>query len=541
MALMLERKASKDEILELYLNDVYLGQRGSFAHPRRRRSGAAVLRQGRQQPHARRSGDDRRRDPVAVACRRSTTPERAQGAAQRRAAGDGRRRLHHRRTPPSARPNEPLAVVQRALDAEAPYFVDYVGQTLDEQYPGLDRDDRTPLDVYTTLDLHLQRLAQDARARRADARRRAARADASASGKAQAALIAVDPRTGEILAFVGGRSYNQSQYNRAVSARRQPGSVFKPFVYLAAFEQRRGRGPHRPHAGDARRRRADDVRRSTTRSGRRELRERVRRPDHAPARARAFAQPRDDQGRRADRLRQRRGALEAARRRHARRSAYPSIALGVFEATPFEIATAYTLFPERRRRSGRSACSHDRRAAARRSCRTPIAPPTTIARPDTTFLVDEHDAQRAQRRHRRRRARGRLHARRRRQDRHDQRPARRLVRRLHAGAADGGLGRLRRQPAARPERRAGGAADLDAVHDDARSPATPNVPFDAPDGHHLRRHRPRHRQARRRPPARASSTKRSSPAPSRRSLRAARRSSAMPQAGGQCGARGPRS
>src|SRR4029434_6973382 len=52
----------------------------------------------------------------------------------------------------------------------------------------------------------------------------------------QAALIAVDPRTGDILAMVGGRSYNQSQYNRAVQARRQPGSVFKPFVYLAAFE-----------------------------------------------------------------------------------------------------------------------------------------------------------------------------------------------------------------------------------------------------------------------------------------------------------------
>jgi len=54
--------------------------------------------------------------------------------------------------------------------------------------------------------------------------------------RAQAALIALDPRTGEILALVGGRSYNQSQYNRAIAARRQPGSVFKPFVYLAAFE-----------------------------------------------------------------------------------------------------------------------------------------------------------------------------------------------------------------------------------------------------------------------------------------------------------------
>ena len=68
--------------------------------------------------------------------------------------------------------------------------------------------------------------------------------------------------------------------------------------------------------------------------------------------------------------------------------AYPSIALGVFEATPFEIATAYTLFPERRRRSGRcSVHLADRRAAARTSpCRTD-APPTTVARPDTTFLV----------------------------------------------------------------------------------------------------------------------------------------------------------
>ena len=54
---------------------------------------------------------------------------------------------------------------------------------------------------------------------------------------AQAALIAIDPRTGEILAWVGGRSYNQSQYNRVLTARRQPGSVFKPFVYLAAFEK----------------------------------------------------------------------------------------------------------------------------------------------------------------------------------------------------------------------------------------------------------------------------------------------------------------
>jgi len=56
-------------------------------------------------------------------------------------------------------------------------------------------------------------------------------------GRAEAALLAIDPKTGDILAMVAVALYNQSQYNRAVAARRQPGSVFKPFVYLTAFEQ----------------------------------------------------------------------------------------------------------------------------------------------------------------------------------------------------------------------------------------------------------------------------------------------------------------
>src|SRR3954449_3763604 len=131
--------------------------------------------------------------------------------------------------------HEPLLVVQRALEAEAPYFVDFVGQTLAEQYPGLTTTTTQAVDVYTTLDLHLQRLAQDAV--RDGLTQVGSLLRKSKRGKAEAALIAVDPRTGEILAFVGGRSYNQSQYNRAIVSRRQPGSVFKPFVFLTAFEQ----------------------------------------------------------------------------------------------------------------------------------------------------------------------------------------------------------------------------------------------------------------------------------------------------------------
>ena len=133
-----------------------------------------------------------------------------------------------------------MQVVQRALESQAPYFVDLVGQTLAEQLPGL-AGVTSSLDVYTTLDIHLQRIAQDVlregivRVDEILARRKRQR-------QAQAALIAVDPRTGEVLALVGGRSYNQSQYNRAVAAKRQPGSVFKPFVYLAAFERAAAEG-----------------------------------------------------------------------------------------------------------------------------------------------------------------------------------------------------------------------------------------------------------------------------------------------------------
>ena len=109
-------------------------------------------------------------------------------------------------------------------------------------------------------------------------------------------------------------------------------------------------------------------------------------------------------------------------------------------------------------RCGRCTADHD--ASSRTARRSPVRPAESrpVARADTTYLVtnmmrsviNEGTGAGA-------RAAG-LHARRRRQDRHDQRPARRLVRRLHAGAADGRLGRLRQQPADRPERVAGRAA-----------------------------------------------------------------------------------
>ena len=116
--------------------------------------------------------------------------------------------------------------------------------------------------------------------------------------------------------MVGGRSYNQSQFNRAVSASRQPGSVFKPFVYLAAFERAAEDGTGAV-AGHARQRRTDDVRCERNAVEPVQLRERVRRRDHAAARARDVAQCGDGQSRGDGRLRSRRRPLAPHRRRHA--------------------------------------------------------------------------------------------------------------------------------------------------------------------------------------------------------------------------------
>ena len=118
----------------------------------------------------------------------------------------------------------------------------------------------------------------------------------------------------------------------------------------------------------------------------------------------------------------------------APREPIPSIALGVFELTPIEVAEVYTRVPEHA-----ASCSTLTGIARIISGDDTIVPdahePRDVARPETTLPRHEHDAERHQRGHRRRRPRQRLHARRRRQVRHDQRPAGRLVRRLHAGAA----------------------------------------------------------------------------------------------------------
>ncbi len=134
-------------------------------------------------------------------------------------------------TPVGARP-------EAVESSDAPYFVDLVTQTLEEKFP--DRDFRgSKYNIYTTLDLDLQRDAVEAVRKgivETDTqwKKRNKNYGTPAFPKAQVALIALDAQTGELLALQGGRSYGETQLDRAL-AKRQPGSSFKPFVYAAAL------------------------------------------------------------------------------------------------------------------------------------------------------------------------------------------------------------------------------------------------------------------------------------------------------------------
>ncbi len=133
----------------------------------------------------------------------------------------------------------PVQVAATPGIRRAPYFTDYVTDFV-KSIPGLDGRLKG-LKVYTTLDTEMQADAQDAlenNLKRIErARPRLRRRDRLK--RLQSAMVALDPNTGAILAMVGGRNYAASQYNRVTTALRQPGSAFKPIVYLSALDPSR--------------------------------------------------------------------------------------------------------------------------------------------------------------------------------------------------------------------------------------------------------------------------------------------------------------
>ena len=243
----LEQRFSKQQIFELYANEVYLGNRGSFGIRGFAEASEAYfgkdLRQLTLAECSFLAGLIRAPNYYSASDRH---PERA-AQARDRVLGQMVENKYINEADVQDAKRAPLKLGHTAVVGnEAPYFVDMVKDHLLDEYSEQDLLSQN-YRVYTTLDPQLQRaaaLAVEAGMKNVDAliakkyekvkKPKGKNAPSETIPQAQVALVALDPRTGEIKALIGGRDYGQSQLNHAL-AHRQPGSVFKPFVYAAAF------------------------------------------------------------------------------------------------------------------------------------------------------------------------------------------------------------------------------------------------------------------------------------------------------------------
>lgn len=232
MSIILETRLSKEEIFELYCNQVYLGQQSGFSIngfgeaasayfnkdvtnltlPEAAFLAGIIRSPNRYNPYRDGATARARRNQVleSMAETGALTPDEAQQAEDVELK---------------------LAPAKGRIDiSDAPYFADYVQNQLGDLISGEGADH---LRIYTSVDMDLQRAAYAAVTKQL-ATLDKIQAKRVPEGTVQAALVAMNARTGEVVAMVGGRDYSKSQFNRA-EALRQPGSAFKPFVYATAL------------------------------------------------------------------------------------------------------------------------------------------------------------------------------------------------------------------------------------------------------------------------------------------------------------------
>ncbi len=233
LALQIERNYTKKEILEMYLNQIYLGE-GAYGVESAARSyfgkhvedltlpECAYLASLPKAPNE----YDAYKHPLEALARRNLVLETMadHGFITQQDATDAR--------------NTPIELNKIEVQ-NAPYFVEYVRDQLVARY-GDNAVYKGGLSVYTTLDLKMQEAAQQSLSQGvANAEIVAQKnrlTNIPVDQPIQGALLAMDPHTGAIRAMIGGIDYRKSVFNRAMQAHRQPGSAFKPFIYAAAIE-----------------------------------------------------------------------------------------------------------------------------------------------------------------------------------------------------------------------------------------------------------------------------------------------------------------
>jgi penicillin-binding protein 1B len=235
LAFTLERRLSKEDIFALYCNEIYLGQRGVVAV--RGVDQAARIFFGKELKDL--SLPEAATIAGMIQSPARYSPVRHDDAARSRRntvlgtmVRDGFVSLDQAAI--AAKGPLMIAEFDPARESVAPYFLDYVNRLVERGtgVPPVDQAQDAPATV-TTLDLDLQLIASQAIQNQLD---RLDKVYKPRGLTPQVAMVALDPRSGNVLAMVGGRDYGESQLNRATDARRQPGSVFKPFVYAAALE-----------------------------------------------------------------------------------------------------------------------------------------------------------------------------------------------------------------------------------------------------------------------------------------------------------------
>lgn len=242
MALIVERRHSKDEILEAYINEVYFGQRG----------GAGIF-----------GVAEAARFYFAKPLHKLTLSECAMLAGIIRGPAiyspfQNKEKAIQRRNFVLKKMLETKTVLRREYEKaieeplrprkipfttnSSPYFVDFVRNELLQKY-STDVLNTQGLRIFTTLDVFLQRLAETAvkeTLQQLESQFRPLAPQENDSSLLQGAFVAIHPQTGYILAMVGGRNYGESQFNRITQAYRQPGSLFKPLVLLTALTLKGG-------------------------------------------------------------------------------------------------------------------------------------------------------------------------------------------------------------------------------------------------------------------------------------------------------------
>src|SRR5688572_21142324 len=234
MSIIIETRLSKEQIFELYCNQVYMGQQAGFSVNGFGEASSAYFNKdvtnltlaesaflaglirspNRYNPYNKLDTATARRNQVLDSMVEAGELSDAEAKTAK------------------ASPLQVAPVRGRIDVSDAPYFADYVQNQLGDMIGGSGAAEH--LRIYTTVDMDLQRAAYAALTKQLAALDKI-QAKRFEPGTLQAALVAMNAETGEIVAMVGGRDYSKSQLNRAADALRQPGSVFKPFVYATAL------------------------------------------------------------------------------------------------------------------------------------------------------------------------------------------------------------------------------------------------------------------------------------------------------------------